>query len=77
MVPNKQLVSNKNYFFVNNDDIKDVLYIGLQSKEYEFYKKILKELKNKVLEVKKNNISEAELVAVYNDFINGFAKKGE
>ena len=63
----KELKQNKDYFFINNEDIENVLFIGCQDKEFLMYKIMHNRIKEKLLEIRKNNsnLTEEDLDKLY------------
>ncbi len=61
---NRKNIMNKNYSFVNNEDIENVVFLGYQNNSYIFYSKLLKEAKDKI----NNNLKTNEDVNVEDIF---------
>ena len=62
-----KLKVNKDFFYINADDIDKVLYIGCQDKEFDLYKVVHKKIKETLLEARKENreLSNEELENMY------------
>ncbi len=75
--PKEELEENKDYFFVNQEDIQTVLYIGCQDSEFEVYKMINKKTKEKLLEAKNENkeFTNEELEKMYSDIFENLYKE--
>ena len=62
-----KLKENKDYFYINADEIDNVLYIGCQDKEFDLYRVVHKKIKDALLELKKEKreLSNEELENMY------------
>ena len=76
ITPNSKLKKDQGYYCINHEDIKDILFLGYQTKEYDVYNKMLKEIKMNVLKAKENNnVTDDEFNNIYEEIIQKYMKE--
>ena len=74
--PKEDLKENQDYYYINQEDIESVLYIGCQDMEFELYKMINKKTKDKLQEVRSQNkeLTNEELENIYSGIFEDLYK---
>ena len=74
--PKEDLKENQDYYYINQEDIESVLYIGCQDMEFELDKMINKKTKDKLQEVRSQNkeLTNEELENIYSGIFEDLYK---
>lgn len=74
-----KLKLNKDYYFINEEDIQEVLFIGYNDEEFDEYSKFVVEIIKKINDFKSKNkeIKPQDYETIINSYIQEHRKEGK
>ena len=73
----EDLVLDRDYFYINNEDISEILYIGYSDDEFDLFSHYTDLVKENIRKTKKNNkkLSEEEIKGLYTNILDKVNKE--